>query len=256
LLQSVEGVQQLVAKGEPLPSFDLHVPLLSLPWAFGTTLETVPAHVPYLKPDKALVEAWRDKLATHKGRLKVGLAWAGNPANKLNRFRTMPLSTLSSLAGIENICFFSLQKGEGAEQAKNPPKGMKLVDLTDELKDFADTAALISNLDMVISVDTVVVHLAGALAKPVWTMLPFVPDWRWLLNRDDSPWYPTMRLFRQPQMGDWESVVKRTVTELRKLLPSRPAPRQAPLGSEPLFEPGPQSRKQGRRRGGKQARTA
>ena len=124
------------------------------------------------------------------------------------------LETLSDLSQCKDITFYSLQKGDAAGQAKSPPGGMNLIDYTDEIYDFSDTAALIENLDLVISVDTAVAHLAGALGKPVWTLLPFVPDWRWLLNREDSPWYPTMRLFRQPSSGDWKSVIERVKEEL------------------------------------------
>jgi ADP-heptose:LPS heptosyltransferase len=120
----------------------------------------------------------------------------------------------SSLAGHKNIIFYSLQKGEAAKEAKNPPPGMYLLDYTEEIKDFSDTAAFVENLDLIIAVDTAVAHLAGALGRPVWVLLPFNQDWRWLLNRQDSPWYPTMRLFRQPNPGDWESVIKKVANEL------------------------------------------
>ncbi len=122
------------------------------------------------------------------------------------------------LACLKGVTFYSLQKGKTGKQAKNPPAGMKLIDYTDEIGDFSDTAALIENLDLVIAVDTSVAHLAGALGKPVWTLLPFVPDWRWFLDREDSPWYPTMRLFRQPSLGDWESVIHRITHQLHKMV--------------------------------------
>jgi hypothetical protein len=214
LLRGVEGVQHLLAQGEPLPPFDLHAPLLSLPLAFGTRLGSIPAQVPYLKADPALAEAWRGKVAGDGRRLKIGLAWAGSPARKGDRQRSVSLSALAPLAAVKGADFYSLQKGPAAEQAKNPPPEMRLMDLTAELKDFADTAALIASLDLVISVDTAVAHLAGAMARPVWTLLEFVPAWRWLLDREDSPWYPTMRLFRQPSRGDWGSVVRRVAEAL------------------------------------------
>jgi ADP-heptose:LPS heptosyltransferase len=135
------------------------------------------------------------------------------------RHKSCSLETFSPLCELDNITFYSLQKGQPSEQAKNPPKGMNLVDYTEEIKDFSDTAALIQNLDLVLSVDTAVAHLAGALGKPIWTLLPFVPDWRWMLNREDSPWYPTMKLFRQPAPRDWESVINRIEEALKQHIP-------------------------------------
>jgi hypothetical protein len=214
LFQSLEGVDCVLSTSEALPPFDVQAPLLSLPLALGTTLESIPAQVPYLKADPALAEAWRAKLAPAGRCLKVGLAWAGNPKHRNDRNRSMPLSVLAPLAGVGGVRFYSLQKGDAAGQAKGPPPGMDLVDLTQELNDFADTAAFVANLDLVISVDTAAVHLAGAMAKPVWTLLPFFSDWRWLLDREDSPWYPTMRLFRQRTRGEWGGVVERVVKEL------------------------------------------
>ena len=212
LLRGVEGVRQLLGAGDPLPAFDCHAALLDLPGIFGTTLQTVPANVPYLRPEPALADLWRSRLAP---RLKVGLVWAGRPQHHNDRNRSLPLSSLAPLAQVKGVVFYSLQKGAAAAQAQNPPPGMELVDLSQEIKDFADTAALIENLDLVISVDTVVAHLAGALAKPVWTLLPLTPDWRWLLAREDSPWYPTMRLFRQGARGEWGSVIERVARELK-----------------------------------------
>ncbi len=138
---------------------------------------------------------------------KLGLCWSGLPKHKNDRNRSIPLNMFSMLGEMQNITFYSLQKGKAAEQANNPPGGMNLVDYTNDLNDFSDTAALIENLDLIISVDTSVAHLAGALGKPVWTLLPFMPDWRWLLDRADTPWYPTMRLFRQSSIGDWAEVI-------------------------------------------------
>ena len=220
LLQNLEGVHQVLAGGEPLPPFDMYCPLMSLPLAFGTTLQTVPANVPYLRPKPALANLWRSRLAPrstlHAPRLKVGLAWAGNPRNRTDPFRSIPRSVLAPLAEVPGVQLYSLQKGEAAGQAKDLPKGIRLIDWTDELKDFADTAALMANLDLVVTVETAVAHLAGALARPVWTLLPFMPDWRWLLEREDSPWYPTMRLFRQKTSGDWAGVIERVAGELNR----------------------------------------
>jgi hypothetical protein len=221
LFQINAGGSQIVASGQPMPDFDSHCPLLSLPWVFGTTLASVPDIVPYLRADAENVGSWRQRLAEHSQVVKVGLVWSGNPAHKNDRCRSMTLARLAPLAQTRGVRFFSLQKGEAATEARTPPPGMELIDWTEELTDFADTAALIAHLDLVIAVDTAVAHLAGAMGKPVWTLLPFVPDWRWLLEREDSPWYPSMRLFRQPFWGDWDSVIERVADELSNWIKNR-----------------------------------
>jgi len=209
LIQAMDAHIPVVAKGQALPDFDLHCPLMSLPKAMKTMLASIPHDVPYLSADPTEVAKWRDRLAEQSSSNKVGLGWAGNRAHNNDRNRSMKLAKLAALAQVSGVQFYSLQKGDAATEAKSPPPGMELIDLTKELKDFADTAGLIANLDLVIAVDTAVVHLAGAMGKRVWTLLPFTPDWRWLLEREDSPWYPTMRLFRQPSIGDWDSVIGR-----------------------------------------------
>ena len=220
LMASLEGVATLIGEGDPPPEYDLHCPMMSLPLAFGTTIETIPAEVPYLHPNQDLVAAWRDQIADLRGH-RIGLVWAGGArigsAEVLtaDQRRSLPLAALAPLAAIPNCAFVSLQLGPPAEQAARPPAGMTLFDRTGDLKTFADTAALIANLDLVISVDTSTAHLAGALGKPVWLLNRFDTDWRWLLDRDDSPWYPTMRLFRQPKPGDWASVVQSMAKALR-----------------------------------------
>ncbi|MGD0138150.1 MAG: tetratricopeptide repeat protein [Tepidisphaeraceae bacterium] len=216
LFQTMSGNYQTVVRGQPLPAFDLHCPLLSLPWVFGTNLASIPNDVPYLHADAEDAGRWQDRLGGHCALLKVGLAWAGKPTHQNDRNRSMKLARLAPLGQLPGVHFFSLQKGTAAAEAKAPPAGMELVDWTEELKDFADTAALIANLDLVIAVDTAVVHLAGAMGKPVWTLLPFASDWRWLLDRADSPWYPTMRLFRQATPGDWDGVIRRVAAELSR----------------------------------------
>jgi tetratricopeptide (TPR) repeat protein len=221
LLRNVEGVHQVIGRGEALPAFDLHCPLLSLPLVFDTTLESIPANIPYLSADPLFKEKWRDKVHADRLQYKIGLVWSGNPQHINEQKRSCSLDIFAPLSRLDNTTFYSLQKGEAAEQAKNPPQGMKLIDYTEDIPDFSDTAAFIENLDLVISVDTAAAHLAGALGKPVWTLLPFVPDWRWLLNRDDSPWYPTMRLFRQPSLGDWESVIEKVSAELQEFMLTR-----------------------------------
>jgi Flp pilus assembly protein TadD len=209
LFATVEGVSQVLAGGgiEKLPPFDVHAPLASLPHLLGTTLETIPNQVPYFKVDPQRVEAWRPRITGEAGELKVGLVWAGN--QKPDPARTCPLAEFGPLARVEGVRFYSLQKGEFAAQMKQAPEGLRLIDLSDRLQDFSDTAAAVSLLDLVISVDTSVAHLTGALGKPVCTLLPYLADWRWLVDRTDTPWYPTMRLFRQPGQGQWTSVLEK-----------------------------------------------
>jgi len=199
--------------GDP-GSFDLQSSLLSLPMAFGTTLETIPASVPYLRPPAELIDKWQQKLQPFTGRPRVGLTWAGRLENNFNSMRSIKLKQLAPLTN-SGATFFSLQKSKPDSEFAEPPTGMRTVDWTSELNDLCDTAALIANLDLVISVDTAVAHLAGAMAKPVWVFVTKVPDWRWLLDRRDSPWYPTLRLFRQPKAGDWETPINLAADELR-----------------------------------------
>jgi tetratricopeptide (TPR) repeat protein len=203
ILRSAPGVETIIPTGESLPRFDCHCPLLSLPLALNTDLNTIPAAIPYITPDRQAVEHWKSRI--NPDAFKVGFVWAGAAKNKLDHKRSIPFELISKLFSL-NVHFFSLQKGR---EAPPPPPGMTFIDWTSDLHDFADTAALVAHLDLIISVDTAVAHLAGAMGKPVWMMIPFVPDWRWLLNRDDSPWYPTLRLFRQTSPGDWPNVVER-----------------------------------------------
>jgi ADP-heptose:LPS heptosyltransferase len=161
------------------------------------------------------VEHWRLRLGGRPGR-KIGLAWAGRITHPNDRNRSMSLAQLAPLAAVKNVQWISLQKGPAEAEARTPPAGLEITDVSSELTDYSDTAALIANLDLVISVDTSVVHVAGAMGKPVWVLLPFIPDWRWLLDRPDSPWYPTMRLFRQRAVGDWEPVVQGIAEKLKQ----------------------------------------
>ncbi len=212
LLCSLEGVTQVVVTDDPLPPFDCHVPLLSLPLLFGTTVENMPAGVPYLHAEQADIELWRQRLGPAAG-YRVGLVWFGRQGQVLNRKRSCPLEMLSPLATIPNLELYSLQVGEGSEQLDNSTIPLTIIDLTGHIRDFADTAAFMGNLDLVITIDTAVAHLAGALGVPTWVLLPYSADWRWLLHRSDSPWYPAMRLFRQSAVGDWSSVVN-AITDL------------------------------------------
>ncbi len=208
LLETMEGIDQLIPYGQPLPEFDVQCPLLSLPLAFQTELGDIPASIPYISLNSDLVKKWHEFTEVEKDNLKVGLIWAGRPTHKKDRKRSLALKVFEPLAGLPGITFYGLQKGEAARQIQNRPEGMKLIGVGEKLVDFTETGALIQNLDLVISVDTAVAHLTGALGKPIWTLLPYSPDWRWMLDREDSPWYPSMRLFRQPFPGDWESVIR------------------------------------------------
>jgi len=233
LANGLDGAAAVIAREETTPEFDFHCPLMSLPLAFSTTLRTIPAEAPYLRCLPEASRAWRDKLSEPKG-LRVGLVWSGGFRTNepeswfLNNNRNMPLRKLAALRhpGIE---FFSLQKGqpaegEPAELMAQGWEGPQIIDYTALLNDFSDTAALVMNLDLVISVDTSVAHLAGALGKPVWILNRFDTCWRWLLGRSDSPWYPTARLYRQEQVGDWDRVVQRVAEDLRSLVQAENRP--------------------------------
>jgi tetratricopeptide (TPR) repeat protein len=217
LLSACPWIDRLVALGEPLPEFDVQAPLLSLPRILGTTLATLPARVPYLSADAKLVQRWRDELAAYPG-FRIGVAWQGNPENPADRHRSFPLDSLAPLTGLPGVRLFSLQKGPGVEQIDGRVGRFPLVELGSRLDEasgpFMDTAAVMMNLDLVISACTSLAHLAGALAVPVWVALKFAPEWRWLYHREDSPWYPTARLFRQPQPGDWPGAFDRVAAAL------------------------------------------
>ena len=213
LFSAVGGVDLVVTERDRIPPCDCQAPLVSLPMLLGTTMANIPADVPYLHSQPELVEAWRQRLGPAGGEIRIGLVWAGDPrslhaeANRVDRRRSMRLAQFAPLAGLPRVRFFSLQKGDAARQTLEPPPGLAITDWSDDLHDFADTAALVTNLDLVISVDTAVAHLAGGLARPVWLLSRFDGCWRWLCGRDDSPWYPTLRLFHQPAPGEWAPVV-------------------------------------------------
>ena len=215
LLSRLDGVEAVLTGGDRLPTFDVQAPLMSLPYLLGTTVETIPAQIPYLGIDHELAARWAERLRDTPG-LKVGLVWAGNPTNPHDRRRSMALANLAPLAAFaeQDVSLISLQKGPAGAEAATPPDGLRLIDLGPELTDLADTAALVAQLDLVISVDTAVAHLAGALGRPVWLLVSHVHDWRWLLGRNATPWYPSMRLFHQSRPGDWQSVVSSVCTAL------------------------------------------
>ena len=226
MMGTLRGAVEIMAMGEPLPDFDMHCPLLSLPLAFGTRLETIPSQTPYLAAPDGKIAAWRDRLGERK-KPRVGLVWAGNPrkelpgSNRIDQQRSVQFDQLTPVLDVAGCEFYSLQKGDDAVmQLRGSALGDRVVDWTDELQDFSDTAALIENLDLVIAVDTSVAHLAGALAKPFWLLNRYTTCWRWLLDRDDSPWYPTVRQFRQDERRDWNDVMARVQAALRQFVRS------------------------------------
>ena len=226
------GIDRVFAYGEAQPAHDCKARLLSVPRLLGTRLETIPTRVPYLAAEPERVAAWRAKLAGRPG-LKVGIAWQGKPGTPLDHGRSIPLAALAPLTAVPGVRLISLQKHHGRDQIGD----LALEDYAEEMDEgpeaFLDTAAIMANLDLVISSDTAIPHLAGALARPVWLLVKKVPEWRWLLGRPDSPWYPTMRLFRQTCDGDWSTVVQQVAGDLTKLAGGdrdllRPCPSTAP----------------------------
>jgi tetratricopeptide (TPR) repeat protein len=219
LMASVPGIARVVARGEPLPEFAAHAPLMSLPARFGSTLENLPWDGPYVRADAQRVARWRERLASDAARpggarLRVGLVWAGRPQQWDDRKRSMSLAMLAPLARAAGAAFYSLQVGAAAAQSATPPPGMTLIDHAAQIADFADTAALASQLDLLITIDTSVAHLGGAMGLPTWVLVAYAPDWRYHLARSDNPWYPTMRLFRQARDGDWTDAIEAVAAAL------------------------------------------
>ena len=196
-----------------LDSFDLHCPMMSLPYAFGTRADTIPDAVPYLSVPNGMRETWSGRLSETK-RPRVGLAWSGNKNYGRDALRSLSFRQMEPLMGVSGAGFVSLQKGGAATELRQ--SDWPILDRMNECEDFLDTAALIANLDLVVSVDTSVAHLAGALGKPVWLLNRFESEWRWQLRREDSPWYPTMRIFNQPALGDWDSVLEKVAGQLAR----------------------------------------
>jgi tetratricopeptide (TPR) repeat protein len=228
------GVDEVLDRDMTGAEFDYYLYIGSLPYAFGTDLASIPVENAYLRADPVREARWASRVGPN-GNLKIGLVWAGNPSHPRDRHRSMPLATLAPLGKLGGAQFFALQKGPREDEAKTSPPGLSLVNLGPELVDFRDTAAVISQLDLVLCVDTAVAHLAGALGKPVWLMLPKAADWRWLKEREDSPWYPTMRLFRQRDHGDWGDVIERVAVALRDRLTGEVAvPAPALPGAAPV----------------------
>ncbi len=213
LALTLDGVAQTISRGGPLPDSDWHCPLMSLPLAFATVRETIPSRVPYLYPTSEHV-GWLEQSPGKS--LRVGLVWAGNPDNQVDRKRSIALSAFAPLFQIEGVSIYSLQRGPASEEI--PSSHLPFTAVIPQEGDFAVTAAAIVHLDLIVAVDTAVAHLAGALAKPVWILLPRVADWRWLTDRSDSPWYPSARLFRQRSAGQWDEVIVEICEELSHLL--------------------------------------
>lgn len=217
LLRAVAGADDVLPRGAVLDvaRYDAYVRMMSLPRLLGTTLETIPAEAPYLQPDPALVEAWSVPLAQLPAP-RIGLTWAGNPLHSNDRERSIPLAAFAPLREIPGLSWIALQKGERADEPA--PEGLALERLGPSLADLAQTAAVVAQLDLVVTVDTAVAHLAGALGRPVWMLVARRPDWRWLLDRDETPWYPTMRLFRRRARESWGEAIGRLCEALRERL--------------------------------------
>ncbi len=235
LIGSCPGVDGVVTDGYDVPDFDVHAPLMSLPAILGTTLATLPKTVPYLSADRGTIEKWRpivDKaLVRDDGcqapRLRIGIAWQGNPLNRVDRWRSYPLAHLAPLAGVPGVALMSLQRGDGTDQLQELAGRFSVADLNgdrqsvDDDRDFLDTAAVMSQLDLVVTPETAVAHLAGSLGVPVWVALSHISDWRWELERDRSPWYPTMRLFRQSTARNWDEVFRQMANALNQQFAER-----------------------------------
>ncbi len=215
LLHTMPAVLEMVPTGSPTPRCDRHIPLMSLPGIFGTTVETIPNKTPYILPPRERLDTWKRLLAPY-ATFKAGIVWAGR--KEPDPRRSCSLTDLAPLATIRGITFFSLQMGDAANELSTPPPGMKIVDLTANIRDFADTAAFIDYLDLVITIDTSVAHLSGAMGKPTFVLLPYIADWRWMLKRPDSPWYPTLRLYRQTTRESWLEPVKDMALAVSRML--------------------------------------
>jgi len=217
LLASCPGVEQVVVERSQIPEFAVYAPLMSLPLIFGTTLSSVPAHVPYLKADAEDISRWRAEVGTSGG-FKIGVAWQGNPQYRRDRERSFRLAKLETVAQVPGVQLLSLQWIYGLEQLEEVNSRFAVTSLGEKLSDFMDIAAVMQSLDLVIAPDTSLVHLAGALGVPVWLAVSFAPEWRWLDHRSDSPWYPSMRLFRQKKWDEWGDVFERMTDELRVIV--------------------------------------
>lgn len=216
LFAGLDGVEVVALDQVPLPPFDTHCPLMGLGEMFGTRADTIPAEAPYLSPDPAKVEQWRKRIGA--GGFKVGIVWAGNPTQMGDRWRSPRLAAIAPLFSLPGVQFVALQKGPGRDDLKQLPLPGNVLDLGDEIKDFADTAGIMAGLDLMITSCTAPLHLAAALGVPTWAVIPYAPHFLWQLDRDDSPWYPTLRLYRQDRAGsDWSAPVGRMAEDLKTL---------------------------------------
>jgi Flp pilus assembly protein TadD len=221
LLATIAGQYEIHGRDEPLPKFDIYAPLLSLPRIFKLRTSDMRAQVPYLHAEEARVRRWKSRLSEDGPGFRVGIAWAGNPSHRRDAERSIDPALLKPLAQVPGVRLYSLQLGAAAKKIQPLQEDLKLIDHTSRLTDMAETAALVQNLDLVICVDTSVCHLAGALAKPVWVLIAAVPHWGWGLQGEHTPWYPTMRLFRQPTAGDWPGVIDQLTSELAQATAER-----------------------------------
>ncbi|MDX1948748.1 MAG: tetratricopeptide repeat protein [Pirellulaceae bacterium] len=220
LLSGKAGIDELIARGEPLPPFDLQAPLMSVPFILGTTSETIPAEESYLESNPAATQKWNEHFAGSPT-FDIGIAWQGDPTFGGDRERSIRLAEFAPLAAIPGVRLVSLQKGFGSEQLAAMNEQFTVTDLgpeLDRMAAFHDTAAIMRSIDLVVTSDSAIAHLAGALGVPAWVALPWIPEWRWQLGREDSPWYPSLKLFRQPRAGDWPAVFRRMAEEIRARL--------------------------------------
>jgi hypothetical protein len=218
LVRQLSGKARLFQVWRDAPHFDRHALLTSLPRLFDTRLNTIPADGAYLRADRARAAHWKRRIdaLVPPGYRRIGCVWAGRPTHGNDRNRSVALSALAPLAALDGVALISLQKGDAGRQIGGYYGAAPCINLAPEIRDFVDTAAIIDGLDLVITVDTAVAHLAGAMAKRACVLLPFAPDWRWLRGRDDSPWYPSLRLFRQDRPGDWSGAVARLAAAARR----------------------------------------
>lgn len=217
LIPFAAGVDEVVSRDEMLPKCDQYIQLLSLPHLYSTTLDNVPGQTPYISAPPGLVRAWQERVCAASGR-KVGLVWRGNPLNTINPKKSIPINDVAELCGTDGVSWFSIQLDADQGELETLRTSAPIEECGPLLTDWAETAALISSLDLVITVDTGVAHLAGAMGKQVWILLSHIPDWRWMLGRADSPWYPTARLYRQPEVGNWPAVVKQVRADLESYI--------------------------------------
>ena len=224
LLSTAEGIEAIVEPNEPIPPFETHIPLASLPHVLRTRLETIPGGVPYLRAENSRVEAWKQRFSRND-RLNVGICWQANPKFAADRFRSVNLRQFEPLLRVPGVDFYGLQILHGREQMSELPKDVNFEDIGEELYSetsvLTEAAAAFEALDLIVTVDTAICHLAGALGRPTWVAISLVPDWRWLMGRDDSPWYPTIRLFRQVSHGGWDDVFRRLAKALTHMIEER-----------------------------------